>query len=124
MSHFAKVENGIVTQVIVAEKPFIDSGAVGDPTQWIQTSYNTIGGKHLTGGLPLRKNFAGVGYHYDAEADAFYPPQTFPSWILNKATYLWEPPVPRPMTEDPYNWDEATTSWVKVSLSEYIPTPV
>lgn len=74
MSHFARIENGIVTAVIVAEQDFIDSGAVGDPAQWIQTSYNTVNGEHLLGGTPLRKNFAGIGYTYDPVADEFNPP--------------------------------------------------
>jgi len=84
MSHFAKVENGIVTQVLVAEQDFINTGAMGHG--WIQTSYNTHGGVHNEGGTPLRKNYAGVGYTYDNDRDAFIPPQPFPSWILNEDT--------------------------------------
>jgi hypothetical protein len=76
MSHFAKVENGIVIQVIVAEQNFINTGAVGDPATWIQTSYNTHGGSHPQD-KPLRKNYAGVGYTYDLERDAFIPPKPF-----------------------------------------------
>lgn len=74
MSHFAKVENGVVTQVIVAEQDVIDSGLFGDPKSWVQTSYNTRDGIHLLGGTPLRKNFAGIGYTYDQVKDEFNPP--------------------------------------------------
>ena len=90
MAHFAKVEDGIVTQVIVAEQDVIDSGLFGDG--WVQTSYNTQGGQHPED-RPLRKNFAGIGFAYDAERDAFIPPQNYPSWALNEETCLWEPPV-------------------------------
>ena len=84
----------------------------GWPAQmWIQTSYNTLGGEHLNGGTPLRKNFASVGYTYDAEKDAFIPPQTFPSWVLNETSCLWEPPTPIPDNENVYRWDEETKSW-------------
>jgi hypothetical protein len=89
MSHFAKIENGIVTYVIVAEQDFIDSGAVGDPSQWIQTSYNTYGNQHPLG-TPLRKNFAGVGYSYNTELDAFIPPKPEGDYTLNTETGLWE----------------------------------
>lgn len=121
MSHFAKVENGIVTQVIVAEQDFIDSGAVGDPSSWIQTSYNTYAGQHRDGGTPLRKNYAGIGMVYDAVKDAFYAPQPFPSWVLDEQTCIWNAPVPMPADAgqgDPpkfYNWDEATTNWVEAT---------
>lgn len=93
MSHFAQVENGIVTQVIVAEQDFIDTGALGNPNTWIQTSYNTYGGKHQLGGTPLRKNFATVGYTYDATRDAFIPPKPEGNWVLNENTCLWQEPV-------------------------------
>jgi len=91
MSHFAKIENDKVVQVIVAEQEFVDS----QPGEWIQTSYNTRGAEHPEG-RPLRKNYAGIGYIYDREKDAFIEPQPFSSWILNEETCLWEPPVPRP----------------------------
>ena len=121
MSHFAKVESGIVTQVIVAEQDFINSEAVGDPASWVQTSYNTYAGQHRNGGTPLRKNYAGIGYVYDSGRDAFYAPQPFPSWTLDEATCVWGAPVPLPADAgqgDPpklYNWDEATTNWVEVT---------
>jgi hypothetical protein len=109
MSHFAKVENGIVTQVIVAEQDVIDSGAFGDG--WVQTSYNTYGGQHPEG-TPLRKNYAGIGFTYDITRDAFIPPQPFASWTLDENTCLWNSPIPYPDDGNRYTWDEATTSWV------------
>lgn len=111
MSHFAKVENGIVTQVIVAEQDVIDSGIFGNG--WIQTSYNTLGGQHPEN-RPLRKNFAGIGFSYDTSRDAFIPPKPFDSWVLNEQTCLWEAPTQMPMDGNKYQWSEATTSWVKV----------
>lgn len=87
MSHFAKVEDGIVTQVIVAEQDVIDSGLFGDG--WVQTSYNTFGGQHPEG-RPLRKNFAGIGFSYDPVRDAFIPPQPEGNFVLNEDTCLWE----------------------------------
>lgn len=113
MSHFAKVENGIVTQVIVAEQDVIDTGLFGDPNSWVQTSYNTHGGQHPEG-RPLRKNYAGIGYTYDAVRDAFYAPQPYPSWILNEGTCIWESPIPRPTDGKRYTWDEAQQNWVEV----------
>lgn len=110
MSHFAKVENGVVTQVIVAEQDVIDSGLFG--TGWVQTSYNTSGGQHPEG-RPLRKNYAGIGFTYDETRDAFIPPKPFASWVLNEDTCLWEAPVAMPTDGKFYTWDEATTSWVE-----------
>lgn len=95
MAHFAKVENGIVTNVIVADQDFIDSGAVGDPSTWIQTSYNTRDGEHPSGN-PLRFTYAGLGYLYIAEHDVFVPPSPHPSWTLNTETFGWEAPIPAP----------------------------
>jgi hypothetical protein len=118
MSHFAKVENGIVTQVIVAEQDFINSGAVGDPAGWIQTSYNTHAGQHTLGGTPLRKNYAGIGYTYDPIRDAFYAPQPFTSWTLNEETCLWAAPVAMPVDGKIYNWNEESLSWVEFVLYE------
>ena len=115
MSHFAKVTDGKVTQVIVAEpeffKTFVDSSA----GEWIQTSYNTQGGVHLLGGTPLRKNYAGIGYTYDRTRDAFIPPQPFLSWTLNEQTCLWDAPMPYPTDGKIYRWDEPTTSWVEIT---------
>ena len=115
MSHFAKIEDCIVTQVIVAEQDFIDQYCEG---MWIQTSYNTRGGVHYgqdgkpDGGVALRKNYAGVGYMYDVSRDAFYDQKPYPSWILNEDSCLWEPPKEMPDDDNLYEWDEDTTSWV------------
>ena len=113
MSHFAKVENGIVTQVIVIEQDVLNTGHWGDPSLWVQTSYNTHGGVHTNGGTPLRKNFAGIGYTYDSQRDAFYSPKPFNSWSLDETTCLWKAPVDMP-TEGQYAWNEETLSWVEV----------
>jgi hypothetical protein len=112
MAHFAKVENGIVTQVIVIEPDVLATGLWGDPADWIQTSYNTAGGTHPNG-TPLRKNFAGIGYTYDKDRDAFIPPKPYNSWLLNDDTCQWEPPTPMPTDGKLYIWDEETTSWVE-----------
>lgn len=114
MSHFAKVNNGIVEQVIVAEPEFFDTFVDTSPGEWIQTSYNTRGGQHLNGGTPLRKNYAGVGYTYDRERDAFIPPKPFASWTLNEETCLWDAPVAMPDDGKLYSWDETQTNWVEV----------
>lgn len=122
MSHFAKVENGKVTQVIVAEQDFIDSGAVGSPSQWVQTSYNTRGGVHYgQDGQPsadqskaLRGNYAGIGYSYDYINDVFIPPKPFNSWTLNNTTWTWDAPTPMPTDGKLYQWDEATKAWTEV----------
>ena len=114
MGHFAKVNNGIVEQVIVAEPEFFTTFVDSSPGEWIQTSYNTSGGVHKNGGTPLRKNFAGIGFTYDRTKDAFIPPKPFNSWLLNETTCLWEAPTPMPQDDKVYNWDEATTSWVEV----------
>ena len=119
MSHFAKVENGIVKEVIVAEQDFIDTGVLGDPSLWIQTSYNTRGGIHYgadgqpDGGVALRMNYAGIGYTYDGIG--FAAPQPYSSWKLDPQTYLWQSPVPYPNDGKIYQWDEATQSWVEVT---------
>jgi len=123
MAHFAQIDStNTVTQVIVAEQDFIDSGAVGDPATWIQTSYNTFGGIHRLGGTPLRKNYAGIGYTYDAARDAFIAPRPFASWVLDDASCQWQAPVPMPSdagTGDPpkfYRWDESQVNWVAETL--------
>jgi hypothetical protein len=113
MSHYAKVENGIVTQVIVAEEDFIQTGALGDPAGWVQTSYNTRGGEHPEG-RPLRKNYAGIGYAYDSQRDAFIPSQPYPSWTLNEETCLWNAPTEMPTEGGPFRWNEETLSWVNL----------
>lgn len=111
MAHFAKVVDGTVVSVIVAEPEFFDTFVDSSPGQWIQTSYNTYGGVHKNGGTPLRKNYAGVGYTYDATKDAFIPPKPYASWILDDDTCLWNAPVAMPTDGKSYVWDESTTSW-------------
>ena len=111
MAHFAKIEDGIVTTVIVAEQDFVDT-QVGT---WVHTSYNTHGGQHTLGGTPWRKNYAGIGHTYDITRDAFYAPQPYPSWTLNETTCLWEPPVAYPSDGKRYTWNEDTTSWTEVT---------
>lgn len=116
MSHFAKVENGIVTQVIVAEQDVIDSGLFG--TGWVQTSYNTYGGVHRNGGTPLRKNYAGIGYTYDPIRDAFIAPQPYASWTLDENTCLWNAPIPMPTDGKLYYWDESSLTWINIETTE------
>ena len=115
MGHFAKVVNGTVTQVIVAEPEFFDTFVDSSPGEWIQTSYNTYGGVHKLGGTPLRKNYAGMGYTYDKIKDAFIPPKPFPSWTLDEDTCLWNPPVAYPTDDKMYNWNESTQTWDEVT---------
>jgi hypothetical protein len=115
MAHFAKVENGTVVQVIVAEQDVIDSGIFGHG--WVQTSYNTHGGQHPEG-RPLRKNYAGVGYSYDTTLDAFIAPQPYASWTLNEDTCLWNAPVVMPTDGKRYSWDESTVNWVEIQIAE------
>jgi hypothetical protein len=117
MSHFAKVLDGKVTQIIVAEPEFFDTFVDSSPGEWIQTSYNTLGGVHATGGIPLRGNYAGVGYTYDKTNDVFYAARPYASWTISAPTWTWTPPVPYPIDvgtpEAPkrYTWNENTTSW-------------
>ena len=111
MAHFAKVESGIVTEVIVAEQNFIDTHTEGT---WIQTSYNTKGNKHYAigdydtpdGGTALRGNYAGIGYTYDAGNDVFYAPKPYTSWTLSNSTWLWNAPITEPDDGKYYEWDE------------------
>lgn len=135
MSHFAKVENGIVTQVIVAEQDVIDSGLFGDPTSWVQTSYNTRSGVHhmpdsntpsADQSKALRKNYAGIGYSYDIQRDAFIPPKPYQSWLLDENTCQWQAPVPYPTDGRIYIWDESTVNWVlaPVFVPSIDPIPV
>lgn len=118
MSHFAKVENGIVTQVLVIEQEDIDMGHWGEPSLWIKTSYNTHNGVHYgpdgqpDGGVALRGNYAGKGMVYDATHDVFYEKQPHPSWTLNQTTWSWEAPIPMPTDEHYYEWDETQGNWV------------
>ena len=114
MSHFAKVNGlGIVEQVIVAEQDFINT--LSDATSWVQTSYNTIGGVHVLGGTPFRKNYASIGHRYDPARDAFIPPKPYNSWVLDEQTCLWNPPIPHPGDGKDYAWDEPTLTWTEVA---------
>jgi hypothetical protein len=119
MAHFAQLdENKIVTRVLVIEQDVIDTGLFGEPSSFVQTSYNTHGGVHILGGTPLRKNYAGTGYTYDSVRDAFIPPKSYNSWVLNEDTCLWDAPVARPTDDKRYSWYEDTLSWVEVTVSE------
>jgi len=123
MSHFAKILDGKVIQVIVAEQKFFDTFVDSSPGQWLQTSYNTRGGVHYgpdsepDGGVAMRGNYAGIGYTYDPAADVFYAPQPYLSWILNKTTWLWEPPIAYPTDGLQYAWDESIKTWVATTES-------
>jgi hypothetical protein len=114
MAHYAKVENGVVTQVIVADGPDWCEKNLGG--EWVQTSYNTYGGVHKNGKFPIHKNYAGIGMLFDGVG--FHSPQPFPSWTLNKDTYLWEAPVPQPTDGKFYSWNEEDQEWVEFPVSE------
>ena len=115
MAHFAKIENGTVTQVNVVDEEYFHANRETRYTgQWVQTSYNTQGGIHLLGGTPLRKNYAGIGYTYDEARDAFIPPKPFNSWLLNEDTCQWDAPVARPTDGKLYMWDEEQQQWTEV----------
>jgi hypothetical protein len=120
MSHFAKVLDGKVTNVIVAEQEFFNTFVDSSPGQWIQTSYNTRGNVHYgpdgipDGGVALRGNYAGIGHIYDHTNDVFYAPQPYPSWTLNTETWVWEAPIPYPTNDAIYVWNEPEQNWVVV----------
>lgn len=121
MAHYAFLDrNNKVVEVIVGKD---ENEGVHDwefyygskkGMKCVRTSYNTIGGVHLLGGTPFRKNYAGIGYTYDIDKDAFIPPQPFNSWTLNEKTCLWEPPVPYPDDDKAYTWDEELGNWVNI----------
>ena len=121
MAHFAKVCDGKVVQVIVAEPEFFDTFVDSSPGEWIQTSYNTRGGVHYgqdgqpDGGVALRGNYAGIGFTYDRTNDVFYPEKPFPSWTLDNTTWSWQPPVAMPTDGKLYRWDEDAQNWVEVT---------
>jgi hypothetical protein len=126
MSQFAQIdENNTVQRVLVIEQSEIDTGNWGDPASFIQTSYNTRGGVYYTPNTSdpdpdqskaFRKNYAGIGYTWDGIG--FIPPKPFPSWVMNSFSYQWEAPIPLPVPNSPpfYEWDEATLSWVEMSV--------
>ena len=122
MSHFAEINSdGLVTRVIVISQENIETGKWGNPETWVQTSYNTYGGKHYgqdgeeDSGVALRYNYAGRGYTYDTVRDAFIEPQPFPSWTLSEETCQWEAPVSRPDDDNLYGWDEDAGNWVEMT---------
>ena len=116
MSHYAKVVDGKVTQVIVAEAEFFDTFVDTSPGTWLQTSYNTHANQHPQD-RPLRGNYAGVGYTYDAQHDVFYPPKPYPSWSMDQATWTWKAPIPYPGTGKNYTWNEGNNTWDEVTTS-------
>ena len=126
MAHYAKVKDGVVTQVIVAEPEFFDTFVDNEPGEWLKTSYNMRGGVHydpetneasadqsvITGDEGReRKNYAGIGFTYDRDRNAFIPPQPYASWTLDDTSCLWEAPVAYPTDGEIYTWNEDTTSW-------------
>jgi hypothetical protein len=114
MAHFAKIVDGVVDQVIVADtQEWCETNLGGT---WVQTSYNTQGNVHLLGGTPLHKNYAGIGHTWDGVG--FAAPQPFASWSLNEDTYLWEAPTPMPTDGAPYAWNEDSQEWVEITVSE------
>ena len=130
MSHYAKIENEIVTRVIVAEAEFFETYVDDTPGEWVKTSYNIHGGVYYNpetnqpaedqsviegDEARQRKNYAGVGYSYDKTRDAFISPQPYPSWTLNETTCLWDAPVAYPDDGNQYQWNEETTSWDEVT---------
>ena len=125
MGHYAKVDNGIVKNVIVAEAEFFETFVDNSAGEWVKTSYNTRGGVHYQPDTntpsedqskSLRKNFAGIGYHYDGTG--FYEPKPYTSWTFNSTSYLWEPPTAYPSDGKYYNWDEENKQWVEVKAEE------
>jgi hypothetical protein len=121
MAHWAEIDSdNIVTRVLVVADDKEDGQKflaedLGLGGTWKKTSYNTVGGVHTNGGTPYRKNFAGIGYKFDAAKDAFIPAKPFTSWTLNETTCLWEAPTPMPTDDKRYVWDEPTTSWKEVT---------
>jgi hypothetical protein len=122
MAHYAKIVDGIVSTVIVAEAEFFDTFVDSSPGTWLKCSYNTRGNIHYgqdgqpDGGVALRGNYPGIGFKYDATNDVFYPQSPFASWILNEETWTWEAPTPMPTDDKMYKWDEATTSWIEFTV--------
>ena len=120
MPHFAKVSNKKVVKIISADETFFEKFIDSEPGEWLQTSYNTRGGIHydpetnepsVDQSKAFRKNYAGIGYTYDSQRDAFIPPQPYPSWTLNEETCLWYSPVPYPTDGEPYIWNEENQTW-------------
>lgn len=120
MAHYAKVLDGTVIQVIVAESDFFNTFVDDSPGTWIQTSYNTRGNVHYgpdgnpDNGIALRGNYAGIGYTYDIDNDVFYAPKPYNSWILDNNTWMWQSPVPYPNDGKQYSWNEEIINWVEI----------
>ena len=114
MAHYAKIRGEIVVNIISAEQDFIDTMVDTSPGTWLQASYNTSQGVHKLGGTPLRKNFPGIGWTYDATRDAFIPPKPFTSWTLNETSCVWDAPVAYPDDDKVYNWNETEQRWDEV----------
>jgi hypothetical protein len=135
MANFAQLdENNIVINVIVVSNDDITIDNIENEqkgidfcksllpgTNWKQTSYNTYANAHMYDGVPLRKNYAGIGFTYDPNRDAFIPPKPYPSWQLVESTCLWEPPVKHNIDGKSYSWDEDTISWVEVTTVATLP---
>lgn len=124
MAHFAEIDsNGLVQRVLVVADEQEDRGQeflandLGLGGTWLKTSYNTVGGVHSLGGTPFRKNYAGIGFTYDAAKDAFIPPKPYESWTLNNDTCLWDAPTPYPTDGAMYSWNEETTNWEEVETN-------
>lgn len=115
MAHYARVVDGVVENVIIAEQEYIDNNPDIVSSEWVQTSYNTREGVHSNGGVPLRMNYAGIGFTYDHERDAFIPPKIHNSWILDEATCTWVAPVDYPSDGLDYEWDESSLTWVEMT---------
>lgn len=123
MAHFARIDdNGLVIDVQKTDDSFVNEGldwlVENFGGKWVKTSYNTVGGQHIAGGKPLRKNFAGIGYTYDENRDAFIPPKPFESWVLDEDTCIWVAPVPLPDNDHIWDWDETTVSFVMREQSQ------
>ena len=128
MAHFVEIDasNIVIRGVVLDDKDTQDEN--GDEVEsvgakylsdgfggtWKRTSYNTYGGVHNLGGTPFRKNYAGIGYTYDAAKDAFYSPKPYPSWTLNEDTCQWDAPTAYPDDGKRYSWNEATTAWDEI----------
>jgi len=121
MAHYAKVLDGKVIGVIVADPSFFQTFVDNSPGAYIQTSYNTRGGVHYgqdgqpDGGVALRANYAGVGHTYDHEHDVFYAPQPFPSWTISAPNWIWQAPVAAPQNDKDYRWDETVQNWIELA---------
>jgi hypothetical protein len=126
MAHYAKVVDDRVVKVIKCSDEVITKINDKSPGEWVKTSYNTLGGVYYDSDTnqpsadqskALRKNYAGIGYSYDKDREAFIPPQPFPSWILNETSCLWNAPVAMPTDGKRYSWDEDSGSWVEVTAA-------